>query len=125
MPVRAEVRERVRALLPGQEPRYVLEGSVVMAGGVPVVGTASVLVVVTAEQVVLLSCSRWRRGRPTGVLQRLPRATRLGPVEVQTGCWIRVGDWQLEVDDLDVPVVAAADAELDGLQPDDPGPAGA
>ena len=114
MPLSSAARDRCRAFLePGEELRYAFPASSVALGR-SMVGVAPFIVVVSDQHVTVLSCEWLRRDRPASVWARHPRATRLGPVDTTMTP-------TLEIDEEYLPVVAAADAELDaacGLPPD-------
>ncbi|GHF48294.1 putative class III extradiol MEMO1 family dioxygenase [Amycolatopsis bartoniae] len=125
MPLKSVVSERCRAFLAaGEEIRYLFPAMSLMISGMQL--AAGYLVVVTERRVVVLACSRWRRNAPQSVWADHPRGTRLGPVEVHPslGPTVRIGDLTLEVDEEYVPVIRAADLELDGGRgsPEDPLP---
>lgn len=116
MPLSAAVRDRCRAYLkPGEEIRYVFPGTSVQVGDLP--GMAPFLVVVTDGGIAVLGCSgRFRKHRPNSVFDRLPRDTRLGPVDIEgsLGPTVEIGGVVLEIDEEYVPVIRAADLELAG-----------
>jgi hypothetical protein len=121
MPLSSAARDRCRALLePGEELCYAFPATSVGLGGWGV-GVAPFIVVVSDRHVTVLSCEWLRRDRPATVWARHPRATRLGPVDTSMAPTLELGDLVLEVDEEYLPVVQAADAELDdagGLPPD-------
>ncbi|QWF85559.1 hypothetical protein [Amycolatopsis sp. CA-230715] len=125
MPLSAKVRDRCRAYLkPGEEIRYLFPGTSVRIGGIP--GMVPFLVAVTDGGIAVLGCrGRFRRHRPNSVFDRLPRDTRLGPVDTEgsLGPTVEIGDVLLEIDEEYVPVIRAADLELAGENlPRDPLP---
>jgi hypothetical protein len=121
MPLSSAARDRCRAFLePDEELRYAFPATSVALGR-GMVGVAPFLVVVSDRHVTVLSCEWLRRDRPASVWARHPRATRLGPVDTSMAPTLELGDLVLEIDEEYLPVVAAADAELDaagGLPPD-------
>jgi hypothetical protein len=122
MPLSRSVWTLARAFLDdGDELRYLVPATSVFVGGAP--GTASFLVAVTDRHVLVLACGYWRRNRPESVWVRLPRSTRLGPVDTATTASFTVGDLVLETEDEYVAVLLAADAEAAGdAMPPDPLP---
>ena len=121
MPLSSAARDRCRAFLePGEELRYAFPATSVGLGRWGA-GVAPFIVVVSDRHVTVLSCEWLRRDRPASVWARHPRATRLGPADTSMAPTIELGDLVLEVDEEYLPVVQAADAELDaagGLPPD-------
>jgi len=123
MPVTQDVRERCQELLePGEQIRYLFPAtSAVMSVGI---AAAPFFVAVTDRAIVLITGKFLRRNRPDQVWERLPRNTRLGPLETSLGPAFDLGGMILEIDEEYAAVVSAADAELDGPagMPDDPFP---
>lgn len=118
MPVSSEIRDLCRPFLPaGEEIRYVFPAT----ASTPYASMFTVLVAITASQITVLACTWNSRDRPGSVWSRHPRATELGPPDYSPGPVVTIGDLALEIDDEYIPVVNAADAEIDpgdSLPPD-------
>ena len=115
MVVSSTDRARVQELLPGEPIRYLFPAVI------PDSVSGHVYVAVTARSIVVLSTRFRGRSRPRAVLARYPRATRLGPVDRHAPPAFRLGGVLFEVDEEDLAVVSAVDADLQGddaLPPD-------
>lgn len=119
MPLSAVVRERCRALLPeGTEIRYLFPASVSMSAAL---AQKPFIFAVTDRALVLLECSWLSHSRPKAVYWTYPRATRLGPVEIDVDPIFTLAGLPFQTDDEYVSVIRAADAEInerDFLPPD-------
>ena len=123
MPLPTVVRDRCRAFLPaGEELRYVFPGTSLWSGRVAVM--ADFIIAVTDSQITVLGCRWFRRYRPCSVWATYPRGFRLGPVDLYGSLppTVTIGTLLLEVDDEYVPVIRAADAEIEDCLPLDPLP---
>lgn len=121
MPLSSEVRQRVRAFVPPEaDVRYVFPASVMTSSLVVVYA----LVVVTADEILVLYTGFWSRTRPKSVWLRFPRDTQLGPVDLASCPEFKLGEHVFEIDEQYVSVVNAADAERDpaACLPPDPLP---
>ena len=100
-------------LRPGESVRYVIP---VMAEimGVFTMSPFETTIVVTDERIAVVTGGALRRNASARIDREFPRQTRLGPVDESLGPVITLGSVQYEIDDDAVPLVAAADAELDG-----------
>lgn len=123
MPLSAVVRDRCREFLPaGEQLRYIFPATSLWSGRA--VMMADFIVAVTDNQVTVLGCQWFRRNRPKSVWATFPRGLRLGPVELYGSLppTVTIGALLLEVDEEYVPVIRAADAELEDCLPLDPLP---
>ncbi|WP_116949661.1 hypothetical protein [Jiangella endophytica] len=123
MPVPAHVRRRCQDLLEdGEQIGYLIPITAVWFGSV--MSGVDCYVAVTDRRIAVLTGGLLRRDRPMEVNLRYPRTTRLGPVEYGPAPTFRLGERLYEIENEYVPAVHAADAELDGLLPEDPFPDG-
>ncbi|MBB5786652.1 hypothetical protein [Jiangella mangrovi] len=121
MPVPGPVRRRCQELLePGERIDYLVPVVLAWIGALP--AEVECHIAVTDRRIAVLIGSQWRRGGPTEVTLQYPRATRLGPVDFRPVPTFDLGSRSYEIDDEYVAAVHAADAELDGLLPEDPFP---
>ncbi|WP_147375215.1 hypothetical protein [Jiangella rhizosphaerae] len=121
MPVPAHIRRRCQDLLePGERIGYLIPVTAVWIG--PVMSGIECYVAVTDRRIAVLTGGLLRRSGPAEVNAQYPRTTRLGPVEFAPTPAFRLGSRSYEIDDEYVAAVHAADAELDGLLPEDPFP---
>ena len=112
MPLSSVVRERCRALLPpGTEIRYLFPATATSASGFSFVQKPFIFVV-TAENVIMLECSRRSHDRPKAVHWTYPRTLRLGPVDTVVDPTFTFDGSRFQTWDEYVPVIAAADAEV-------------
>ncbi|WNV91742.1 hypothetical protein [Umezawaea sp. Da 62-37] len=106
----AVVRERCRALLPpGTEIRYLFPAT---AGSVVSFARKPFIVVVTAENVIMLECSWLSHDRPKAVQWTYNRGIRLGPVDTALDPTFTIDGTPFQTWDEYVPVIVAADAEV-------------
>jgi hypothetical protein len=123
MPVPADVRRLCQDLLdPGERIDYLVPVTLAWIGALP--AEIDCYLAVTDRRIAVLTGSQWRRGRPTEVSLQYPRTTRLGPVDFRPVPTVDLGSRSYEIDDEYVAAIHAADAELDGLLPEDPFPDG-
>ncbi len=121
MPVPAPIRRRCQDLLePGEQLGYLIPVTAVWLGAV--MAGIDCYVAVTDRRIAVLTGSPVRRGGPTEVNLQYPRTTRLGPVDFAPTPTFRLGKRSYEIEDEYLAAVHAADAELDGLLPEDPFP---
>ncbi|WP_146605031.1 hypothetical protein [Jiangella anatolica] len=117
----ASIRRRCQDLLgAGERIDYLIPIVAVWLG--PVMSGIDCYVAITSRRIVVLTGSLVRRSGPTELSLQYPRATRIGPVEFAPTPTFRLGGRSYEIDDEYVAAVHAADAELDGLLPEDPFP---
>lgn len=119
----ADVRRLCQDLLdPGERIDYLVPVTLAWIGALP--AEVDCYLAVTDRRIAVLTGSQWRRGRPTEVSLQYPRTTRLGPVDFRPVPTVDLGSRSYEIDEEYVAAVHAADAELDGLLPEDPFPDG-
>lgn len=117
MGLREKLTERVQPLLPGEQVQQVF---MAQAGVNPWIGNMFGLVgqslvrrriVAVTDQAVVVFGATFNGGKPTEVLRRLPRETRLGPTK---GIWsqVNVGDEKTWVHAKFRKDVSAADATV-------------
>jgi hypothetical protein len=96
MPLSSAVRQRCRAFLPpGEELRYLFPATSVQLGR-GFLGVAPFLVAIADTQVIVLSCSWFRRNMPKSVWARYPRAIQLGPVDTSLAPTFTISNLILE-----------------------------
>lgn len=121
MPVPAHVCRQCQDLLEaGEEIGYLIPVTTVWIGSV--MSGIDCYIAVTDRRIAVLTGGLLHSGRPTDVNLQYPRATRLGPVQFAPAPTFRLGSRAYEIEDEYVAQVHAADAELDGLLPEDPFP---
>lgn len=117
MGLREKLTERVQPLLPGEQVRQVF---MAQAGVNPWIGNMFGLmgqlmvrrrIVAVTDKAVVVFGATFNGGKPTEVLRRLPRETRLGPTK---GIWsqVSVGDEKTWVHAKFRKDVSAADATV-------------
>ena len=101
----------------GETVRYLFPADALLQGGYGF-GT---IIAITDTKVTILSCSHFRRNKPTDVWTQYPRATQIGPVDTSLTPTFTLGKLTMETDEEYVPLIRAADAEIsatDYLPPD-------
>jgi len=83
-------------------------------------GDMAVLVAVTRNEFVVLSCSRARGRIPERILASYRRKVAVGLVDQAGPCHVRLGSLELEVEEADVAPLLAAAAETANEGPEDP-----
>ncbi|ETK30654.1 hypothetical protein [Microbispora sp. ATCC PTA-5024] len=114
MPLPSTVRERCRPFLDPDEVLHYLFPAYTQG--------ANFIFAVTDRTITILHCGAFNRDRPKGVYARLPRATRIGPVNTNLDPVFRCNGMGYRVDDQYVSTILAADAEIAGapVLPPDP-----
>jgi hypothetical protein len=92
MPLSSAVRERCRSFLPpGEEFRYLFPATSVQLGR-GFLGVAPFLIAIADTQVIVLSCSWFKRNMPKSVWARYRRAIQLGPVDTALAPTFTIGN---------------------------------
>jgi hypothetical protein len=113
--------ERTQQMLPDEPVRYAFTGQTGLrptwawVADWLIVLNRPRIVAVTDDAVVVMKAGqlRWQRKTPKAILQRLPRATRLGPVGRRGYTRITLADERIWVSGVTHPLIEKADAEID------------
>ncbi|RJQ76122.1 hypothetical protein D5S17_18895 [Pseudonocardiaceae bacterium YIM PH 21723] len=119
MPLTSAERQRVHDFLPpGERIDYVFPAQVQygLVGGF--------LIVITGDEILVVSTGLRSYTWPKAIWARYPRKTRLGPLDDSVGLAFSLGGVIFEIDEEYAAVVMAADAEAAGTEnfPVDPLP---
>jgi len=120
VPVSAEVRARCHQVLSGEELQCLAAATLVGFTNAFAAGDMAVLVAVTRNEFVVLSCSRARGRIPERILASYRRKVAVGLVDQAGACHVRLGSLELEVEEADVAPLLAAAAETANEGPEDP-----